>query len=279
MEVDRWLATCGLPRNEALILLAHATGLRREQLIAGSRDPLDDAAATMATSLAGRRRNGEPIAYLVGHRDFYGRAFAVDRRVLIPRPETELLVDLALEAMPRNGRMLDLGTGSGAIAITMALERPGIDVVATDRSADALAVARGNAARLGAAVRFAAGDWYTALTPADSPFDAICANPPYVAAGDRHLDEGDLRFEPSLALTDGADGLAALRIIVAGAATWLAPGGIAIVEHGHDQAAAVRALFVAASLENVASRRDIAGIERISFGTSSRVGGASSSRL
>lgn len=282
MTVDDWLAAGTLPRAERLILLAHATGLSRERLIAGSRDLLPDAAAARATSLAARRAAGEPIAYLVGSRDFYGRAFAVDARVLIPRPETELLVDLALEAIDalpdRRARVLDLGTGSGAIAVTIACERPTCDVAATDASADALAVARDNAARLAATIRGSTGDWFAALSPAEAPFDVICANPPYVAADDDHLDRGDLRFEPRGALTDGADGLDALRTIAAGAPGWLVPGGTVAVEHGFDQGAAVRALFVAAGLENAASRRDIAGIERV---TSARrpAGGAAPRRL
>ncbi len=194
------LAASGLPRAEALLLLAHVGGRTRERLIAGDRDALPDAVAAAFRTIVARRTAGEPIAYLVGRREFYGRPFAVDARVLIPRPETELVVDLALTAIDESAgdavRALDLGTGSGAIAITLALERPSLDVVATDASADALDVATANAARLGARVAFAHGDWFDAL-PGAAPFDVIVSNPPYVAAGDAHLDAGDLRFEPA----------------------------------------------------------------------------------
>ena len=267
MVVDRLLAASGLPRSEALLLLSHVTGWRRERLIAASRDPLADEVVVSFRALAERRVAGEPIAYLVGQREFFGRTFHVDADVLIPRPETESLVDVALRWIDAHAaaRVLDLGTGSGAIAVTLALERAGLDVVATDVSTAAIAVARRNAARLDATVRFATGSWYDALA-ADARFDVIVSNPPYIAAGDRHLVEGDLRFEPIVALTDQGDGFQALRRIVGGASSRLAIDGLLAVEHGHDQAGAVRASFVAAGFVDVTSQRDLAGIERVTFG-------------
>ena len=266
--IDALIAASRLPRSEALSLLAHASGSTRERLIAGGRDTLPSEAVAAFASIATRRANGEPIAYLLGRREFYGRWFAVDGRVLIPRPETELLVDLALHAIDRSGaaaRVLDLGAGSGAIAITLALERPVADLVATDASREALALASSNATRLGALLRFAAGDWYDAVGD-ESPFDVIVSNPPYVAAGDPHLHEGDLRFEPALALSDGGDGLAHLRRIVADAPAHLTGCGTLIVEHGHDQGAAVRTLFASCGFVDVATSNDLAGLERTTCG-------------
>jgi release factor glutamine methyltransferase len=232
------IAASGLPVREARALLAHRLTIPREQLIAQVGQ--DDAAAFSA--LAARRRAGEPLAYLLGAQEFYGRAFTVTPAVLVPRAETETLVELALERMRTSDapRMLDLGTGSGCIAITLALEHRGADVTATDIASAALAIARANAERLGANVSFLCGSWYDAL-PTDERFDLIAANPPYVAAGDAHLDA--LRFEPRQALTDSSDGLASLTAVVSGAAAHSAPRGWLIVEHGYDQGDTVRALF------------------------------------
>ncbi len=270
------IAASGLPRSEALRLLAHVSGRSRERLIAGSRDPLSPDVVSAFEAVAMRRAAGEPIAYLIGRRDFYGRSFAVDARVLIPRPETELLVDEALRAVDRldgetGRRVLDLGTGSGAIAITLALERPSLDVVASDASPGALELATANATRLDARVRFVRGDWYGAVT-AEPPFDVVVSNPPYVAAGDPHLAVGDLRFEPPVALTDDADGLAHLRRIVSGAPMHLTAAGVLIVEHGHDQGAAVRRLFASAGLVDVTTLRDLAGHERTTSGRKRALG-------
>ena len=256
-----------IARNEVLLLLARACGRSRESLIASPDDALPAEAASAFRELRDRRIDGEPIAYLLGEREFYGRRFAVDPAVLIPRPETELLIDLARERVDAaRPTVLDLGTGSGVIAITLALECPDALVTGTDVSHDALRVARANADALHASVDWHAGDWFDALPEGSAPFDLIASNPPYIAAGDRHLAHGDLRFEPSTALTDGADGLAAIRIIVAGSSARLNPAGTLIVEHGHDQADAVRALFVAAGLTEVDSIRDLAGIERVTVG-------------
>lgn len=260
-----------LPRHELLALAAHATGLRRERLIADPDRPLDIAEAARLADWIDKRTYGEPLAYLIGTREFYGRSFAVDARVLIPRSETELLVDLALasidgrRAEPRV-RVLELGTGSGAIAVTLAIERRAIDVVATDVSTDALDVARGNAERLRGAVTFVESGWFDALLGFDC-FDLVVSNPPYIRAGDPHLERGDLRFEPRCALTDGGDGLGALRRIVTGAARHLRIRGALLLEHGHDQAAAVRELMGAAGYGDVKSSRDLGGIERVTAGT------------
>jgi len=235
----------------------------------------DDAALTAEQALTfdawvSRRAAGEPVAYIVGSREFYGHDFRVTPDVLIPRPETELLVEQVLTyAAGRSGlRVLDLGTGAGCIAITLALELAGAHVVAVDRSSAALAIARDNALRLEAAVECRMSDWYGALAP-DERYDVIVANPPYIAGTDRHLGEGDLRFEPRGALTPEGDGLDALRIIVAGAPRHLIVGGLLAVEHGYDQAAACRSLFVAAGYVDVATQRDLAGIERVTSGRTS----------
>ena len=212
-----------------------------------------------------QRALGWPVAYLTGTREFYGRDFAVGPAVLIPRPETETLVEAALARLGPGGSVLDLGTGSGAIAVTLACERPGASVHATDVSEDSLAVARANAARHGREHQFACGSWYAPV--AGLRFDVIVSNPPYVAAADRHLDEGDLRFEPRGALTDGsADGLDSIRAIVAGASGHLKSGGWLLIEHGYDQAQACRALLEEARFVDPVSIPDLAGIARVAGG-------------
>ncbi len=263
MTAGALLAASGLPGAEARALLAFASGVTREALIAfPERTVAPDAAARFA-EFAARRRAGEPMAYLLGVQEFYGRPFRVTPAVLIPRPETELLVELALDALRRieSPRVLELGTGSGCIAATLALERPDARVVAADASIEALAIARDNAQRLGARIEFVASDWYAAIGGA---FDAIVANPPYVAAGDPHL--AALRFEPIQALTDHGDGLGCLRAIVAGAPAHLVRGGRLVLEHGYDQAAAVRALMERAGFGEVRTVRDAAAIERACAG-------------
>lgn len=254
----------GLPRLESRMLLAHVLGRSTAWLLAHGDEPLAARFVDSFQALASRRRLGEPMAYLVGMREFMGHEFQVSPAVLIPRPETELLVEAALESVAgrRAPRILDLGTGSGAVSVSIALARPDASVTATDLSADALAVAQGNAQRLGARVQFAQGSWYDALSSGE-PFDVIVSNPPYVRLGDPHLEQGDLRFEPSLALTDGADGLAALREIIAGSTTWLVPGGSLWLEHGFDQGEAVRGLMEAAGYHHVVTRVDLAGHARV----------------
>ena len=258
----------GLPLDplENRILLCEATGLTRVQLITQGDRALTPDEASRLDDLVARRLRGEPIAYIVGRREFFGLDFQVGPAVLIPRPDTELIVDLSLERLPENApRLLDMGTGSGAIAVAVAHTRPDADVTALDVSPDALAVAQANAVANGARVRFLESSWFDALAAGET-FDVIASNPPYIAAGDEHLVQGDLRFEPAGALTDHADGLSALRIIIAGSPRHLAPGGWLLLEHGYDQAAAVRALLVDAGFTDVQSWRDLAGIERVSGG-------------
>ena len=251
---------------ENRILLCHATGLSRVQLITQSDRPLTSEEAQHLDALVARRLQGEPIAYIVGRREFFGLEFQVGPAVLIPRPDTELIVELALERLPQqHPRLLDMGTGSGAIAVAVAVTRPDAAVTALDVSPDALAIAQANAAANGASVRFLQGSWFDALDAA-ATFDVIASNPPYIAAGDDHLAQGDLRFEPVGALTDHADGLAAVRIIVAGSGRHLAPGGWLLLEHGYDQAAAVRALLLDAGFAEVQSWKDLGHIERVSGG-------------
>jgi release factor glutamine methyltransferase len=250
------------------VLLCHALGVSRVGLITQSERALTADEAARFAALVQRRLDGEPIAYIVGQREFFGLPFEVGGAVLIPRPDTELLVELTLDRLPPQGRVLDMGTGSGAIAVALAHTRRDADVTALDVSADALTVARRNAALNQARVTFLQSDWYAALasTTGDTntaPFDVIASNPPYIASGDRHLSEGDLRFEPIGALTDHADGLSALRIIVAGARAHLKPGGWLLMEHGYDQSAAVRKLLAEQGYQEVQSWTDLAGIERV----------------
>ncbi|MGE4449844.1 MAG: peptide chain release factor N(5)-glutamine methyltransferase [Castellaniella sp.] len=261
------LAASPLPRLEAQLLWQRVLGVPRAWLIAHDADPLDPARAAAYRALEARRAAGEPIAYILGHREFFGRDFQVTPAVLIPRPDTELLVECGLRAIRdvREPHVLDLGTGSGIVAVTLALERPDARVRATDLSAEALDVARKNARILGAKLLFSHGNWYDTEL-GSTRFDLIVSNPPYIDARDAHLGRGDLRFEPRGALTDEADGLRALREIVQGAPDHLAPGGILCVEHGWDQAAAVRSLFLRRGFADVASERDLSGIERVTRG-------------
>lgn len=256
-----------LPASEARLLLGHVMVRQTVWLIAHDDEVLDEDALLHFASLVARRKGGEPVAYLVGHREFYGREFVVSNAVLIPRPETELLVDIVLSKGVGAGgtaKLLDLGTGSGCIAITLALEIPSAQVSAVDASDAALSVARKNAERLEADLRLLRSDWFDSL-PGES-FDLIVANPPYVAEGDPHLAAGDLRHEPRLALASGAEGLDAIRRIVAPAPHYLRRGGQLWLEHGYDQADAVHELLAAAGLRDIEQHRDVAGIVRVSGG-------------
>jgi release factor glutamine methyltransferase len=246
------------------ILVCHALGISRTALITQSERALTADEALRVAELLQRRHDGEPVAYIIGQREFFGLDFETTPAVLIPRPDTELLVELSLARLPPRGRVLDMGTGSGAIAVSIAHSRPDASVTALDVSQEALAVAARNAQRNQAAVRFLHSDWYAAVE--GEQFDLIVSNPPYIADGDRHLSEGDLRFEPSGALTDFSDGLSALRTIIAGAPARLAPGSWLLMEHGYDQADAVRALLSSAGYTEVQSWQDLAGIERVSGG-------------
>lgn len=261
-------ATRRIGRLEARLLLQHVTGLSASALAAYPERLLDAAAAATYAALVARREAGEPIAYLTGRREFYGRDFQVGPGVLIPRPETELLVELGLAKVQGIAapRILDLGCGSGCIAISLALERPDAVVCALDASEAALAITRQNAATLGARLDCRASDWCSALNGESERFHLIVANPPYIPDADPHLGQGDLRFEPSTALASGADGLDDLRRIVAVAPAHLLPGGWLLFEHGYDQAAAAHALLTAVGYADIEQHRDLAGIVRVSGG-------------
>jgi release factor glutamine methyltransferase len=254
----------GVDRLDAQLLLGHVVQRPRTWLIAHGDDELSAADATAYGRLLERRAEGEPLAYLVGEREFHGLSFAVSPAVLVPRPDTEVLVDWALELMADHPapRVLDLGTGSGAIAVTLAHRHRAAHLLATDCSAEALAVARGNAARHQVKIEFLQANWWEGL--AGRRFDGVVSNPPYIAGEDPHLPA--LRHEPRLALTPGGDGLDALRCIVAGAAAHLVPGGWLLLEHGHDQGPAVRQLLCAAGFAEVETRRDLAGLDRCTGG-------------
>ncbi len=254
-------------RLEAQILLCRALDRPRSWLVSHDRDALAQEQAAAFDALLARRLQGEPIAYILGEREFFSLDFKVSPAVLIPRPETELLVELALERIPPGQpcRVLDLGTGSGAVAISLALRRRQADILAVDRSAAALEVARNNAQSLGAHnLRFAQSDWYGTLEGAK--FDLIASNPPYIAAADPHLARGDVRFEPISALVAGDDGLDDIRTIVRHAPTYLNPAGWLLFEHGHDQADACRALLMRAGFSQVATGLDLAKIPRVTYG-------------
>ena len=305
-SIDDLIRHSQLPRAEARRLLASLTGQPLTWFMAHGDDPADPDTTTRFQALAERRRAGEPLAYLLGQQEFYGRPFAVSPAVLIPRADTETLVETALEqllllrrqrrAVPLS--LLELGTGSGIIAITLALEAPDTEVHAVERSPEALAMAQRNAKALGAhRIHWHAGSWWQALAnatdsheatentataaqttspitarqghPTEPParrFDLIVSNPPYIAANDHHLQQGDLRFEPPQALAAGPDGLDDLRIIIGGAPTHLNPGGWLLLEHGYDQEAPVQALLRDAGFADVFTRRDLAGQPRVSGG-------------
>jgi release factor glutamine methyltransferase len=253
-----WAQAQGLDRLDAQLLLGHGLQQGRGWLIAHDDHPLPSVTAQAFADGCRRRAAGEPLAYVLGEREFHGLTLQVTPAVLVPRPDTETLVDWALELLPTLGtthpHVIDLGTGSGAIALAVAHRHPAAAVVATDLSREALAVARANAQRLGLPVAFAEGAWWSAV-PADARYDLVLSNPPYIAGDDAHLPA--LRHEPLLALTPGGDGLDALRQIVAGAPAHLAPGGWLLLEHGWDQADAVAALLRDAGFAQIDTRRDI----------------------
>ena len=256
-------------RREATLLLRHALGVSEAWLVAHADDPVDTPQAAAFHELVARRAAGEPVAYLIGTRGFHALELEVTPEVLIPRPETELLVDCALQRIPLDAEsaIADLGTGSGAIALAIAKARPHARVLATDASTAALAVARANAERLGIDnVALAQGDWCAAL--GEERFDLIVSNPPYIATGDPHLQRGDLRFEPPAALASSVDGLDAIRVIVRDARVHLREGGWLLLEHGFEQGAAVRALLSAQGHVDVATVRDLEGRERVSVARS-----------
>ena len=259
-------AGSALPLTEARILLGHALRAERSWIVAHGRDPVADAEARAAEAFFARRREGEPIAYITGEREFYGLSLHVTPSVLIPRPETELVVEqaLALIAGRKTPKVLDLGTGSGAIAVSIAHARRDAEVCASDASAEALGVASRNASRHAVAVRLVQGDWF--ITLAEERFDVIASNPPYVADGDPHLAQGDLRFEPAAALLGGPDGMGCIRTIAAEARTHLVPGGWIVFEHGFDQGPACVRLLVGLGYTGVRDARDLSALPRVCKG-------------
>jgi len=255
------------PRLEAELLLAHALGCARSRFHAHPEETPDDGSLKAFASLVAARRAGEPIAYLTGEREFWSLKLKVTPATLIPRPETELLVEQALRRVPADAewRLLDLGTGSGAVALALASERPRCRVTATDVSAAALRVARENAASLGVKnLEFLQGHWYAPL--GSRRFHLVVSNPPYIKDGDAHLQQGDLRFEPRTALAAGQDGLEAIRSIVQRAPRHLERGGAVYLEHGLDQADAVRALLRVQGFSGMETLRDLQGHERVTGG-------------
>ena len=277
----RVLSASSLPRNEARLLLAHVLDRDHAWLVAHDDYEFTVGELEQINALAARRAAGEPIAYLLGVREFYGRAFRCSPAALIPRPETELLIDQALARLsvrpepvegsddeqkrvlnPAPLRVLDVGTGTGCIAITIALERPDTIVTAIDISPDALALAHDNALRLQANVTLIRSNWFAALPP-DAQFDLILSNPPYIAPGDAHLCQGDLRFEPSVALADAVDGLESYRQLLCGALRHLISGGWLVVEHGFDQGVTVPEAFLSSGFVEVGTVTDLAGHPRV----------------
>ncbi|ALN87314.1 protein-(glutamine-N5) methyltransferase, release factor-specific [Lysobacter capsici] len=251
---------------DAELLVCHALGKSRSWLFAHADEVLDDTQVQEVRELIARRADGEPVAYLTGSRGFWRFDLRVTPATLIPRPETERLVELALQRLPESGALAlaDLGTGSGAIALALAMERPSARVIAVDVSAQALEVARGNAAALGLGrVEFRQGNWFAPL--ADECFDLIASNPPYIESDDPHLRQGDLRYEPASALASGEDGLDAIRTIAHEAPSHLRPGGWLLIEHGWTQGEAVRALLQSAGLIEVATEQDWEGRDRVSL--------------
>lgn len=260
----------GLARIDVQLLLLHVLALPdagRAWLLAHDTDPLEPAAQARFAALCQRRLAGEPVAYLTGHKEFYGLPLQIDARVLDPRPDTETLVDWALKlALPLPApRIVDLGTGSGAIALALQHQCPQARVLAVDASEGALAVAQANAGRLGLPVEFALGNWLAGLGgEASGPFDLIVSNPPYIAADDPHL--AALTHEPLQALASGADGLQDIRTIAGQAPAHLVPGGWLLLEHGHDQSAAVQQILAGRGFTDVQSRDDLSGIARCTGG-------------
>ena len=255
-------------RLDAEVLVMHVTGFTRTALITHASEALTTQQEDQLRTLLARRMRGEPVAYLTGRREFWSLEFLVTPAVLIPRPETELLVEQALARIPAAAKwtIADLGTGSGAVALALATERPHCRVIASDFSADALALARANSQHLGITnVEFRLGEWFAPFT--GEHLDMIVSNPPYIAEQDPHLMQGDLRFEPRIALAAGADGLSAIRIIVADARRHLRRGGFLLIEHGFDQAQEVRALLADQGYDDVTTCPDLQGLPRVSLGT------------
>jgi release factor glutamine methyltransferase len=257
-------ATSSTPRLDAEVLVMHACGLNRSGLVTHGHDALTDEQQHRLEMLLAQRRQGIPIAYLTGTREFWSLEFTVSPATLIPRPETELLVEKALAPVPQDAEwtIADLGTGCGAIALALAKERPHCRVIATDISPQALDVARSNAMKLGMTnIEFREGNWFEPLN--DMQLDMIVSNPPYVRANDPHLDQGDVRFEPELALAAGPEGLDAIRQIALSAREHLNPAAWVLFEHGWDQAAAIGRLLHSLGYRNIVCYPDLGGRDRI----------------
>lgn len=253
-----------IDRLDARLLLQYATGCSHTDLLARPETLVIAPAYAQFVAWVARRATGEPLAYLVGEAEFRGRVFQVSPAVLIPRPETEVLIELALEKLQglETPKVLDLGTGSGIVAVSLALECPAAQVIAVDLQNEAIFMARNNAGRLAANVDCRQGDWFTPVI--GERFDLIVSNPPYVAAGDPHLALNGLPFEPQVALTDGADGLSCIRHIVTHAAAHLKPGGWLLFEHGYDQGSPSRNLLSAAGFQAPFTYPDLSGTGRVS---------------
>jgi release factor glutamine methyltransferase len=267
ITIESLTRTSGLPPLETRMLIGRTLGVSRSWMIAHDRDPLSNEQVVQIRALIERRVSGEPMAYIMGEREFMGLTFETSAAALIPRPETELLVETAIDYVREHPRanVLDLGTGTGVIAVSIARFCPGALVLATDKSPDALALARRNAEKHRTAhVRFLESDWFDGIP--QQAFDLIVSNPPYIRRHDPHLQRGDLRFEPPMALTDYSDGFAAIRRIIAGARAYLSNGGWMWIEHGWDQAEHVRYMLGKVGFKNIESRNDLSGIERISGG-------------
>lgn len=268
MTITDLIRTSPLPaRLETELLLMHVLNTSRSTLIAYPERTLDTTQHHHFTALLARRMRGEPIAYLLNEKEFWSLPLHVTPDTLIPRPETELLVECMLQQLPHSTQHIaDLGTGSGAIALALAHERPNWQIAATDRSPATLAIAQNNAQRLGIThITFHCGDWHTALPP--HQYNAIASNPPYLRADDPHLQQGDVRYEPLTALTAGPDGLLHLRHIITTSPTYLVTGGKLFLEHGYDQASPVRQLLHDAGYVDITTCRDLAGHERMTFAT------------
>lgn len=253
------------PRLDAELLLGHVTGRSRTAFRAWPERTVDADEAQRFRALVDQRATGHPVAHLLGEQEFWSLPLNVNPSTLIPRPDTECLVEAALSlSLPRDAKVLDLGTGTGAIALALASERPGWKVCACDASAQAVELARGNAERLGLLLDVRQSNWFAGLSSAS--FDLIISNPPYIASSDHHLGEGDVRFEPSSALVSGNDGLDDIRHITAEAPAWLMPGGWLILEHGYEQGAAVQRIFTDSGLTAVETRQDYGRRDRFTLG-------------
>ncbi|MBR7059520.1 MAG: peptide chain release factor N(5)-glutamine methyltransferase [Neisseriaceae bacterium] len=267
MTFSEWIMASNLPRLEARLLVQHVCHWEHSQVITRGADSIPDDILMRLNDLGQRRVNGEPIAYLIGRREFYGRNFYVNSDVLIPRPETELLLETVLDSLPENSSIWDIGCGSGILSVSIKCERYDCTVFASDISCAALSVAQRNAQTWNAKINFLQGSWFDCESlPEKYSLDVIVSNPPYIRADDIHLQQGDLRFEPQIALTDFNDGLEAFRILIANAPNFLKSGGKICLEHGFDQNIAIRDLLQQRGFINIQTLSDLAGLPRVTVG-------------